>query len=47
MNETVNTNYFCLYKSQFEEFSKQAEELNLPIDYFLMEFCELRNVPVD
>lgn len=44
MDEIVNTTYYTLHKDQYEEYKKLAEETEVSLDYFLLEFCEPKTV---
>ena len=37
----IETNFFLLSQEQYDEFKKEADELNLSLDYFLLEFCDV------
>ena len=43
MTETVETTYYTLHRDQYEEYKKLAEESEVSIDHFLLEFCEPKN----
>lgn len=47
MNEIVETTYYSLHKEQYEEYVKLAEETQVSLDYFLLEFCEPKTVTAD
>ncbi len=37
----IETDFFILSSEQYDEFKKDADELNLSLDYFLLEFCDV------
>jgi hypothetical protein len=37
----IETDFFILTKEQYDFVSDSAEQLNLSVDYYLMEFCEV------
>jgi len=37
----IETQFYILSQEQFNQFSQDADELGLSIDYFLMEFCDV------
>jgi hypothetical protein len=38
----IETNYYILTQEQYEEFNIEASQLDVSIDYFLMEFCDIQ-----
>ena len=39
----IETTYHILPETVFEEIKKFAQELNVSVDYYLMEFCQLED----
>lgn len=39
----IETTYHILPETIFEEVKEQAQELNVSVDYYLMEFCQLED----
>ena len=37
----IETQFFILTPEQYEEHIKDAEELNVTLDYYLSEFCQI------
>jgi hypothetical protein len=37
----IETDFFILTKEQYDSVSDSSEQLNLSVDYYLMEFCEV------
>jgi hypothetical protein len=40
-SEMIETDFFILTKEQYDSVNDSAEQLNLSVDYYLMEFCEV------
>ena len=37
----IETEFFILDEQQFQEYSHLADEINVTIDYYLSEFCDV------
>jgi hypothetical protein len=37
----IETDFYILSEEQFAQFSQLAEEINVSIDYYLCEFCDV------
>ena len=37
----IETDFFILTQEQYDQFSIDAQKLNLSLDYFLLEFCDV------
>jgi hypothetical protein len=37
----IETEFFILDEQQFQEYSQLADEMNVTIDYYLSEFCDV------
>jgi hypothetical protein len=40
-----STQFFMLDEDEYEARKQQAEEHDVSIDYFIMEFCEIHDIP--
>ena len=37
----IETEFYILTEEQYDQFYQQASELNVSVDYFLSEFCDV------
>ena len=42
----IETNYYILTNDQYEECYSEASRFDVSIDYFLMEFCDIKGEEV-
>ena len=42
----IETQFFILDEQQFQEYGQLADEINVTIDYYLSEFCDVEGPDV-